>query len=56
MLKLEQTEYDLNTLFSFDVLKEILLKLAKSQIKLENEIANIKNTLILCHQIHMDQY
>ena len=45
MLKLEQTEYDLNTLFSFDVLKEILLKLAKSQIKLENEIANIKNTL-----------
>ena len=45
MLKLEQTEYDLNTLFSFDVLKEILLKLAKSQIRLENEIANIKNTL-----------
>ena len=45
MLKLEQTEYDLNTLFSFDVLKEILFKLAKSQIKLENEINNIKNTL-----------
>ena len=38
MLKLDKTEYDLNTLFSFDVLKEILLKLAKSQIRLENEI------------------
>ena len=45
MLKLEKTEYDLNTLFSFDVLKEILLKLAKSQIRLENEINDIKNTL-----------
>ena len=45
MLKLEKTEYDLNTLFSFDVLKEILLKLAKSQIKLENEINDIKNKL-----------
>ena len=45
MLKLEKTEYDLNTLFSFDVLKEILLKLAKSQIRLENEINGIKNKL-----------
>ena len=45
MLTLEKTEYDLNTLFSFDVLKEILLKLAKSQIRLENEINDIKNTL-----------
>ena len=45
MLKLEKTEYDLNTLFSFDVLKEILLKLAKSQIRLENEINDIKNKL-----------
>ena len=45
MLKLEKTEYDLNTLFSFDVLKEILLKLAKSQIKLENEINEIKEKL-----------
>ena len=43
MLKLENSEYDLNTLFSFDVLKEILLKLAKSQIKLENEINDLKN-------------
>ena len=45
MLKLEKTEYDLNTLFSFDVLKEILLKLAKSQIRLEKEINDIKNKL-----------
>ena len=45
MLKLEKTEYDLNTLFSFDVLKEILLKLAKSQIKLESEINVIKEKL-----------
>ena len=45
MLKLEKTEYDLNTLFSFDVLKEILLKLAKSQIKLESEINEIKEKL-----------
>ena len=45
MLKLEKTEYDLNTLFSFDVLKEILLKLSKSQIRLENEINDIKNKL-----------
>ena len=45
MLKLDKTEYDLNMLFSFDILKEILLKLAKSQIRLENEIDNIKNAL-----------
>ena len=46
MLHLEKTEYDLNTLFSFEVLKEILLKLAKSQIKLEEDINNIKNANI----------
>ena len=45
MLKLEQTVYDLNLLFSFDTLKEILLKLAKSQIRLENEINEIKETI-----------
>ena len=45
MLTLEKTEYDLNTLFSFDVLKEILLKLARSQVKLENEINEIKKTI-----------
>ena len=44
MLNLGKTEYDLNTLFSFEILKEILLKLAKSQINLEEEIKKIKNT------------
>ena len=42
MLNLSTKEFDLNTLFSFDSLKEILLELAKSQIKLENEIKNIQ--------------
>ena len=42
MLHLQNKEYDLNTLFSFEVLKEILLKLARSQDKLENDIINIK--------------
>ena len=42
MLSLSTKEYDLNTLFSFESLKEILLELAKSQIKLEDEIKNIK--------------
>ena len=41
MLNLSSKEYDLNTLFSFESLKEILIELAKSQIKLENEITNI---------------
>ncbi len=59
MLHLESKEYDLNMLLSFDfeLLKEILLKLAKSQDKLENEIkkinaANIKrdNTLLKLEQ------
>ena len=43
MLNLDKTEYDLNTLFSFEVLKEILLKLARSQTKIEKEINQIKN-------------
>ena len=43
MLNLDETEYDLNTLFSFEVLKEILLKLARSQTKIEKEINQIKN-------------
>ena len=41
MLSLSTKEYDLNTLFSFESLKEILLELAKSQTKLENEMKNI---------------
>ena len=43
MLNLDKKEYDLNTVFNYDILKEILLKLAKSQIKLEEEIKSIKN-------------
>ena len=43
MLNLGKTEYDLNTLFSFEVLKEILLKLARSQTKIEKEINQLKN-------------
>ena len=43
MITLEKTEYNLNALFSFEMLKEVLFKLAKSQIKLEEEINQIKN-------------
>ena len=42
MLNLSNKEYDLNTLFSFESLKEILMELSKSQIKLENEMKNLK--------------
>ena len=45
MLNLDNKEYDLNTLFSFEVLKEILLKLARSQDKIENDIKNIKQNI-----------
>ena len=43
MLNLDNKQYDLNTLFSFEVLKEILLKLARGQIKLEEKVQNIIN-------------
>ena len=43
-LNLDKEEFDLNTLFSFETLKIILLKLAKSQIKLTEEINEIKKT------------
>ena len=42
MLNLSTKEYNLNTLFSFESLKEILLELAKSQIKLDNSVKNIQ--------------
>ena len=42
MLNLSTKEYNLNTLFSFESLKEILLELAKSQIKLDNSLKNIQ--------------
>ena len=38
MLHLESKEYDLNMLLSFEMLKEVLLKLSRAQDKLENEI------------------
>ena len=41
MLHLERKEYNLNMLLNFEMLKEILLKLAKSQDKLEDEINNM---------------
>ena len=43
MLNLDNKQYDLNTLFSFEVLKEILLKLARGQITLEEKVQNIIN-------------
>ena len=43
MLHLERKEYDLNMLLNFEMLKEILIKLAKSQDKLEDEIKNINH-------------
>jgi chromosome segregation ATPase len=42
MLQLSTKDYDLNTLFSFESLKEILIELAKSQLKMENELKNIQ--------------
>ena len=43
MLHLDNKEYDLNTLFSFEVLKEILLKLSRAQINLEEKVQNFIN-------------
>ena len=45
MLNLDNKEYDLNALFSFEVLKEILLKLARGQDKLENDVRNLKQNI-----------
>ena len=45
MLILEKEEFDLNFLFSFDSLKRILLKLAKSQNKLENEMKSMQQNI-----------
>ena len=42
MLHLSAKDYDLNTIFCFESLKEILIELAKSQIKMENELKNIR--------------
>ena len=45
MLVLESQEFDLNTLFSFESLKLILIKLAKSQKILEDEVKAMHNIL-----------
>jgi len=42
MLHLSAKDYDLNTIFCFESLKEILIELAKSQIKMENELKIIQ--------------
>lgn len=44
ILRLEKISYDLNALFSFELLKEVLIKLARNQNKLEDEIKNIKSS------------
>jgi hypothetical protein len=48
MLKIEEKEYDLNFLFQFSfdfqMLKEILIKLAKSNQDLESRIKNLEKS------------
>ena len=50
MLKIEEKEYDLNFLFQFSfdfqMLKEILIKLAKSNQDLESRVKNLKKKAI----------
>ena len=44
LVNLQNQKYDLNTLFSFETLKEVLFKLAMSQDKLEKEMKNMKES------------
>ena len=48
MLNLEEKEYDLNFLcsftFDFQMLKEILIKLAKSNIDLQNKLKKLEKS------------
>ena len=46
MLTIEEKDYDLKYLIHFDMLKEILIKLAKNQKSLQNDIDSIKNSNI----------
>ena len=46
MLVLEKQEYDLNLLFSFDYLKQILLKLAKTQNAINEEMRHMKQDIL----------
>ena len=45
MFRIEEKDYDLNFLFRYDMLREILIKLLKNQNNLKNEIdlLNISN-------------
>ena len=44
MLTIEEKDYDLKYLIHFDMLREILIKLAKNQKSLQNDIDSIKNS------------
>jgi len=46
MLTIEEKDYDLKYLIHFDMLREILIKLAKNQMSLQNDIDSIKNSNI----------
>ena len=50
MLKLEENDYDLNSLcsftFDFQILKDVLIKLAKSNQNLEKRLQNLENSNI----------
>ena len=46
MLTIEEKDYDLKYLLQFDMLREILIKLAKNQKSLQNDIDAIKNSNI----------
>ena len=54
MLVLESQEFDLNTLFSFESLKLILIKLAKSQKILEDEVKAMHNIIYQNDKININ--
>ena len=44
MLTIEEKDYDLNYLLHFDMLREILIKLAKNQTTLIKDVNSLKNS------------
>ena len=54
MLVLESQKFDLNALFSFDSLKLILIKLAKSQKALEDEIKTLQKNIYQNDKININ--
>ena len=44
MITIEEKEYDLQFLLNFDMLREILIKLAQNQNILQKDVESIKNT------------